>query len=144
MIFFKTSPCVLHTRWSYVFGMIWGSINGDRIFMFGTTYPPKSFVCWNLKSSTDSPASPCLRIWRGSCCLDSSCAASSARPGTSPDSHLYFCVPSGISSELPARWNNTALIAINPNNIQMDKTGNLMFLFQTFWSGIYSRKTSSG
>lgn len=49
-----------------------------------------------------SPASPSLRTWTGSCCLGSSCAASSARPDISPDSPLYSCVPPGISSGQPA------------------------------------------
>lgn len=54
-------------------------------------------VAWN-----PSPASPSLRTWTGSCCLGSSCAASSARPDTSPDSPLCSCSPPGISSGQPA------------------------------------------
>lgn len=54
-------------------------------------------TAWNI-----SPASPSLHTWTGSCCLGSSCAASSARPDTSPDSPLYSCVPPGISSRQPA------------------------------------------
>ena len=48
-----------------------------------------------------SPASPSRRTWRGSCCPGSSCAASSVRPGTSPDFRLCSCAPAGISSGQP-------------------------------------------
>lgn len=59
-------------------------------------------IC-DCKTESVSPASPSLRTWRGSCCLGSSCVASSVHPGTFPGSPLYSYVPPGISSEQPAR-----------------------------------------
>lgn len=55
---------------------------------------------------SSSPASLSRRTSRGSCWLGSSCAASSVRPGTSPDSLLCSYVPSGISSRRPTSGNN--------------------------------------
>lgn len=51
--------------------------------------------------NTHKPASPCLHIWMGACCPGSSGAVSSALPGTSPNSPLCSCAPSGTSSEQP-------------------------------------------
>lgn len=55
----------------------------------------------NTHTHTHWPASPCLHIWRGACCPGSSCAVSSALPGTSPNSPLCSCAPSGTSSAPP-------------------------------------------
>lgn len=47
------------------------------------------------------PAAPCPSTSAGSCCPGSSCAASSARPGTCPARHPCSAAPSGTSSAPP-------------------------------------------
>lgn len=56
---------------------------------------------WPTHTLTHWPASPCPHIWTGACCPGSSGAVSSALPGTSPNSPLCSCAPSGTSSVQP-------------------------------------------
>lgn len=56
---------------------------------------------WPTHTLTHWPASPCPHIWTGACCPGSSGAVSLALPGTSPNSPLCSCAPSGTSSVQP-------------------------------------------
>lgn len=58
-------------------------------------------LLWPTHTLTHWPASPCPHIWTGACCPGSSGAVSLALPGTSPNSPLCSCAPSGTSSVQP-------------------------------------------
>lgn len=68
------------------------------------------------RAAHDPPAAPCPSTSGGSCCLGSSCAASSARPGTCPGRPPCSSAPSGTSSAQPGAQQHR--VAMSERNSQ--------------------------